>query len=180
MTRDLFPVVPAIAAAMVLAAPAGAAQVSGPNAEVLAVVDAAMTAGMAGDIARMFAQYAPDCVFADEFAPFFWSGPGALGRYLMSGGRMYLETQHRDDKPVFGPARFVYVSGDRAFVVEQVKGSATVRGKPYQQAGAFALSLARSGGVWKITSQTWTKASETLDPYRPGLAAKPSGQAAVK
>jgi ketosteroid isomerase-like protein len=165
MSRDLFPVVPAIAAAMVLAAPAMAAQTSGPNAEIAAVIDATTSAWTGGDIFKMRAQYAPDCVFTDEFEPFFWSGPGALYAYLMSGGRNYRQTQHVAGKAVFGPPRYIYVSGDRAFVVEPVSGSDTVRGKPYASEGAFAFSLRRIDGRWKITSQTWTKASETLNPY---------------
>jgi ketosteroid isomerase-like protein len=152
-------------ASAALAVPAFAAQTGGPNAEVTAVVDAALNAPLKGDMGRFRAQYAPDCVFADEFAPFLWTGPGAVDRWAMSGGRMYQETQHRDGKATFGPARYVYVSGDRAFVVEPVKGEATVRGRPYAQDGAFAFSLARIDGRWKITSQTWTKASETSNPY---------------
>ncbi len=155
----------AAAAIAVVTAQAQAAQTSGPNAEVTAVVDAAMAAGMAGDMPRLIAQYAPGCAFVDEFAPFFWSGPSAIQDYFAAGGRMYQETQHKDDKPVFSPPSYVYVSGDRAFVVEKVRGTATVRGKPYAQAGAYAFTLARIGGRWKISSQTWTKAHETMNPY---------------
>ena len=155
----------AMAATALLASPARAAQISGPNPEVQAAVDAAMSAGMAGDMVKLHAQYAPDCVFVDEFAPFRWAGPNALDRYLMSGGRMYQETEHRDGKVIFGAPTFVYVSGDQAFLVEPVSGNATVRGRPYAQQGAFAFSLARIEGRWKITSQTWTKAGETLNPY---------------
>jgi ketosteroid isomerase-like protein len=148
-----------------LASPALAAQTSAPNAEVQAAVDAAMGAGMAGDVVKLSEHYAPDCVFADEFAPFFWSGPNALGRYVMSGGQMYQETQHKDGKVAFSPPSFVYVSGDRAFVVEAVSGTAMVRGKPYAQQSSFAFALARTDGRWKIISQTWTKASESSNPY---------------
>jgi ketosteroid isomerase-like protein len=132
---------------------------------VQAVVDAAMTAGMAGDVSRMREQYAPDCVFVDEFAPFFWAGPGALDAYLTSGGRMYQETQHVPGKTTFSPPTYLYISGDRAFVVEPVSGAGTVRGKPYILQGVFVFSLARKGGGWKITSQTWTKTGESMNPY---------------
>ena len=145
--------------------PALAAQRSSPDPEVIAVVDKALNAPLNGDMAGFRDQYAPDCLFVDEFAPFLWTGPGALDRWLMSGGQMYQETQHQDGKASFGPARYVYVSGDQAFVVEPVEGEATVRGKPYAQKGAFAFSLVRTGGRWKITSQTWTKVSETANPY---------------
>ena len=155
----------AAASIAVLAARAEAAQAGGPNPEVEATVDAALRAAMVGDIPKLVAAYAPGCVFVDEFAPFFWSGPDAMRDYFTAGGRMYQETQHRDDKPVFSPASYVYVSGDHAFVVEKVSGTATVRGKPYAEEGAFAFSLARIDGRWKITSQTWTKSRENLNPY---------------
>ncbi len=155
----------AVASASALSIGAQAAQVSGPDPEVMATVTAALDAGIAGDIGRMRDQYAPDCTFIDEFAPFLWTGPGALGGYLASGGRMYQETRRRDGKVTLEPPAFVYVSGDSAFVVEPLSGAATVGGKPYVQRGAFAYTLARTAGRWKITSQTWTKASESLNPY---------------
>ena len=148
-----------------LTASAGATQTSGPNPEVVAAVDAAMKASMSGDIPALAAQYAPGCTFADEFAPFFWSGPDAMRDYFIAGGRMWRETRHKDDKAVFAPPSYVYVSGDRAFVVQTVSGTATVRGKPYSEAGAFAFALARIDGRWKIISQTWTKSRENMDPY---------------
>jgi len=155
----------AAASMALLTVQASAAQTSGPNAEVTATVDAALQAGTTGDMAKLVAQYAPDCTFTDEFAPFFWSGPGAIQGYFAAGGRMYQETQHKDDKPVFSPATYVYVSGDRAFVVEKVSGTANVHGKPYSSEGAFAFALARTQGGWKIISQTWTKTGETMNPY---------------
>ena len=156
----------AIAATAALTGQALAAQSSGPDPEVLATIDAAMQAGVKGDIPALAAHYAPGCTFADEFAPFFWSGPGALQAYLTAGGRMYQETRHKDDKAVFAPASYVYVAGDRAFVVEKVSGTASVRGKSYSEQGAFAFVLARMDGRWKIISQTWTKSGEGFDPYK--------------
>ena len=156
----------AAASLAVFAARAQAAQPSGSAAEAVATVDAALKASVGGDIPNLVAQYAPDCTFADEFAPFFWSGPGAIQDYFAAGGRMYQETEHKDGQTVVSPPSYVYVAGDRAFVVEKVSGSATVHGKPYSQEGAFAFVLARTGGRWKIISQTWTKSHETLDPYR--------------
>ncbi len=154
------------AALLALSTRAVAAQSSGPNAEVLATIDAALRAGQTGDIRELRDQYAPDCIFSDEFAPFLWVGPDAIDSYLASGGRMYQETQHGDGKTTLSPPAFVYVSAGRAYVVEPLNGTATVRGKPYALQGAFAFTLARIDGRWKITSQTWTKTSETMNPYQ--------------
>lgn len=160
-----FHLVLAAAASLALAAPALAAQTSGPDPDVLTTVDAALQAGVAGDMPRMLDQYAPDCTFVDEFAPFLWSGPNAIQAWLASGARMYQETRHGDGKTTFSPPSFVYESGERAFVIEPLGGTATVRGKPYAVQGAFTFTLARIDGRWKITSQTWTKTSESLNPY---------------
>ena len=154
-----------LTASMALGSRAFAAQTSGPNAEVLATVAAALDAGQSGDMRRLRDQYAPDCTFIDEFAPFFWAGPNAIDGYLASGARMYQQTQHGDGKTTVEPAAFVYASGDRAFVVEPLSGTATVRGQPYAVRGAFTYTLTRIGGRWKITSQTWTKTSESMNPY---------------
>ena len=144
---------------------AGAAQTSGPNPQVMATIDAALAAGQSGDIRRLRDQYVPDCTFIDEFAPFLWTGPNAVDGYFASGARMYQETQHGDGKTTVSPPAFVYVSGDRAFVVEPLSGTATVRGKPYSEQGSFAYTLIRIDGRWKITSQTWTKTQESMNPY---------------
>ena len=148
-----------------LATPAAATQTSGPDPGVMATVEAALKAAKAGDMRAMSEQYAPDCTFIDEFAPFLWAGPNALGGYLASGGRMYQETRHKDGAMTISPPAYAYGSGDHAFVVEPVSGTATVRGRPYEVHGAFAFTLARTEGRWKITSQTWTKSSETQNPY---------------
>jgi uncharacterized protein (TIGR02246 family) len=155
------------AAAMMLAlsTEAVAAQTSGPNAEVQATVEAALTAAQAGDLQRLQAQYAPDCVFVDEFAPFRWSGPNAIENYLASAAHMYRETQHGGVKMTASPPRYIYVSGDDAYVIEHLSETATVKGKPYDSAGSLVFTLTRIDHVWKITSQTWTKTSENMNPY---------------
>ena len=157
-------------AATVVAAmttPALAGQISGSDPSVMATVTAALDAGQSGDIRTLRDQYAPGCVFIDEFAPFLWDGPNAIDGYFASGARMYRETQHQDGKTTIKPPSFIYVSGDRAFVVEPLSGTATVRGAPYVQQGSFAFTLARAEGRWRITSQTWTKANESGNPYAP-------------
>ncbi len=165
MTRNHIVSIAAAILAALTASAACAAQTSGPNPEVMATVTASLDAAQTGDIARLRDQYAPDCVFVDEFAPFLWQGPHAIDGYFASGYRMYQETQHKDGKTTVDPPAFVYVSGDRAFVVEPLGGTSTVRDKPYSQKGSFAFTLARIDGRWKITSQTWTKSSESMNPY---------------
>ncbi len=151
--------------AVCLAPSSFAAQVTGRDPAVLATVDAALSAAQSGDIARLRDQYAPDCVFVDEFAPFRWTGPNALDAYMASAGQMYQETQHGEVRMNVSPPAYVYVSGDAAYVAEPLSEKATVRGQPYESTGVLTFTLARTGQGWKITSQTWTKASENTNPY---------------
>ena len=149
-----------------LLSPPAAAAEHDPKAEVAATVDAVLKAGQAGDMQALRDLYAPDCTFIDEFAPFLWSGPHAIDSYFASGFQMYQQTQHMNGKTTLSPPAFVYVAADRALVVEPLSGTATVHGKPYSLQGAYAYTLARIDGRWKITSQTWTKTTENRDPYR--------------
>ena len=94
MTRTrLVSIAAAILAA--LATPAVAAQVSGPDPQVMATVDAALGAGLSGDIGKLRDQYAPGCTFIDEFAPFLWTGPNAIDGYLASGSIVVLPSACR-------------------------------------------------------------------------------------
>ncbi|MGH7009649.1 MAG: nuclear transport factor 2 family protein, partial [Caulobacteraceae bacterium] len=108
------------AAAAILALPAFAAEPAGAKAEVAATVAAALDAGRAGDIRKLQEEYAPDCVFVDEWAPYLWTGPGAFERYMVSGARMFRETQRHDIAITSDPPSFVYVSADHAWLVERV------------------------------------------------------------
>ena len=164
MKPDSPPLIAALSA-MALAGAAAAVPVAGPDPRVVATIQAVIEAGQKGDIASLGRLYAPDCTFVDEFAPFLWTGPGSVSAYFTSGARMYQQTQHKDDRITAGPPAFIYVSDDRAFVVEPLGGTANVGGKPYASRGAYAFSLSRIDGRWMITSQTWTKASESRNPY---------------
>lgn len=150
---------------LVAPASAYASQSSRQDSEVLAVVDAALDAAKAGDISRLRLQYTADCTFVDEFSPFLWSGEGALDAYLLSAGQMYQETHHGDVVMTRGAPKFSYVSQDRAYVVEPMTETSSIGGKPYESTGTLTMVLVRVAGVWKIKAQTWTKTSETRNPY---------------
>ena len=150
---------------MVLTNEAIAAQSGNQGGEVMATVNAALRAAQFGDVRKLRNQYAAGCVFIDEFAPFHWSGPNAIDDYLASAARMYKETQHGEVRMTVRPPTYVYVSGDDAYLVEPLSEKATVRGKVYKSAGFLTFTLARINYVWKITSQTWSKTSENMNPY---------------
>jgi ketosteroid isomerase-like protein len=157
---------PVVVATLVsLTSHASAVQKSGRDPEVEATVQVALNAAQSGDIKTLRNQYASDCVFVDEFAPFRWSGPKALDAYFASAARMYQETHHGNVKMNVGRPTYIYVAGNQAYISEPLTETATLRGKPYNSAGSLTFTLSRIDHVWKITSQTWVKVSETSNPY---------------
>jgi hypothetical protein len=152
-------------ASLVLTNEAIASQRGHSDAEVMATVDAAVSAAQSGNLRKLRDQYATDCVFIDEFAPFHWSGPNAIDNYLASAARMYKQTQHGDVRMTVRPPIYVYVSGDDAYLVEPLSEKAIIRGKAYKSTGFLTFTLARISHVWKITSQIWSKTSENMNPY---------------
>jgi ketosteroid isomerase-like protein len=153
------------AAILVLISETAAAQTSGQQTEVLAVVRAALSAAQSGDQKDLRDKYADDCVFIDEFAPYRWSGPNAIDGYFASAAKMYQETQHSDVSMTVGAAKYVYVTGDEAYVVEPLREQAKVKGRAYKSAGSLTFTLRRIGHAWKITSQAWSKTEENINPY---------------
>jgi ketosteroid isomerase-like protein len=167
MTRVRFVLVFSFTA-LVLTAEVAAAQNRNHDAAVVATVDTALRAGQSGDLKKLRDEYTPNCIFIDEFPPFHWSGLNAIDKYFASAVKMYKETQHSGVRMTIKPPKYIYVSGNNAYLVEPLSENATVRGKAYKSAGFLTFTLVKIGHVWKITSQIWTKTSENMNPYYHG------------
>lgn len=155
----------ALVVAVVPVSGAYAGQSAAPDAAVLAAVDATLSAAQSGDVKKLREEYLPGSTFVDEFAPFLWTGPGSLDAYFASAGEMYKETQMSDTKVSRSRPRYVYVSGKSAYVVVPLSVMAKVNGKPYTSTGSLSFTLQKTDSGWKIASQTWTKATENINPY---------------
>ena len=145
-----------------LVAPALAAA---PDGAVRKTVDAALDAAQSGNVAQLRAQYLPDCVFGDEFAPFYWSGPHAIDAYFASAARMYRDTKMTGTKVSHGAPTFVYAGADRAYVTVPLRVRAQAAGRPYAATGVLTFTLLKTAAAWKIASQSWTKETENISPY---------------
>ncbi len=141
---------------------AGIAADAGPQAAVLATVDAALDAAQSGDIKTMQTKYLPNCVFVDEFAPYQWN---SMDTYFASAGEMYQKTGMTDTKVTHGKPKFVYATATNAYVVIPLDVQAKVKGQPYKASGTLVFALQDTATGWKISMQTWAKATENISPY---------------
>ncbi len=141
---------------------AGIAADAGPQAAVLATVDAALDAAQSGDIKTMQTEYLPNCSFVDEFAPYQWS---SMDAYFASAAEMYKQTGMSGTKVSRGAPKFVYVTSTNAYVVVPLDVQAKVKGQPYRASGTLVFALQHTDAGWKISMQTWAKATENISPY---------------
>src|ERR1700761_602850 len=149
MSRKL---IAAVALAAAIFPFAGMAADAGPQGAALATVDAALDAAQSGDIKAMRTEYLPNCSFVDEFAPYQWSGTGAMDAYFMSAAEMYKQTGMTGTKVSRGAPNYVYATSTNAYVVIPLDVQATVKGKPYRASGALVFALQHTDAGWKISS----------------------------
>ena len=161
MSRKLIAAV-ALAAAIFPFAGIAADAGGGPEAAVLATVDAALDAAQSGDIKTMRTEYLPNCSFVDEFAPYQWS---SMDAYFASAAEMYKQTGMTGTEVTRGAPKFVYASSTSAYVVIPLDVQAKVKGQPYRASGTLVFALQHTDAGWKISMQTWAKATENISPY---------------
>jgi hypothetical protein len=125
----------------------------------------AFNAAASGNFKLFHDQYAASSAIADEFAPFEWIGRNAQDRWYADFGKTLSELKMTDTKIVLSEPKYLYVAGTRAYAVIPLNVTANIAGKPYNESGLLAITLRRSGGVWKIATQSWAKGPENFNPY---------------
>jgi ketosteroid isomerase-like protein len=142
-----------------LAAPAAAKSVA---AAVMAPISAMLAATNADKGAELAAYYTADAVVVDEFAPYAWTGPTAAAQWWAGVDKQMAQMGTKTIHAVAQPIKHYDVTGDSAYVVVPLSISYVVKGKPGHETGLFTLTLRRSGGTWKIATQTWATATSTM------------------
>jgi hypothetical protein len=131
----------------------------------LTPISASIAAINSGNMTGMKAQFTNAPTIVDEFAPFLWSGVAAQDRYASDFANVVTAFKMNNITMKLGTPLFNYVHGDRAYVVVPITVTAMLKGKPYSESGINSYVLTRSGGTWRISAQTWTKRSESSNPY---------------
>jgi ketosteroid isomerase-like protein len=128
----------------------------------MAPISAMLAATNANKIAGLDAYYTSDAVVVDEFAPYEWRG-GTAGTQWWTGVQKESAKMHATS--VVATAQTVEhyaVAGDAAYVVVPLKISIELAGKTGLETGLLTVTLRRSGGRWKIVTQTWGTSTSTL------------------
>ncbi len=146
-----------IAASLVAwALPASAA----PN-PVLAPIVAAMKAANAGDRAGLIALFSADAVVVDNFAPYRFTSPNGVGKWYDGFGADAVASHATDGVITIKPPRYLHVHADRAWAVVPTNYRYQLRGTPALETVTLVFTLSRLNGVWKITTMSWSEASDS-------------------
>lgn len=102
----------------------------------------------------------------ENFAPFLFCGPDAQERWE-AGFRAH-EAQSAESGLVaqFGQAYDLRESGNRAYFSLPTTWTGLTHGHRFEEHGAWAFVLERSGASWKILSYGWGVTSYTESPAR--------------
>jgi ketosteroid isomerase-like protein len=131
-------------------------------AAVMAPINAMLAATNADKGTELAAYYTPDAVVVDEFAPYVWTGPTAASQWWAGVDKQIAQMGTHTIHAAAQPIKHFDVTGDSAYVVVPLYISYAVKSKPGHETGLFTLTLRRSGGAWKIATQTWATATSTM------------------
>jgi ketosteroid isomerase-like protein len=152
----------AVVVAAALLCPAAPASAAPPlPAAVFAPIGAWVKMANAGDRAGLIALFTADGSSVDNFAPYRFAAPNGAAHWY-DGFVADADAQRETDGIIsIRPPTFFHVTGDRAWAVVPTRYRYTLRGTPELETGSLVFTLARTGGVWKLTSMSWSQASDT-------------------
>lgn len=149
----------AIAAAMLTPAIAHAAAPAQPPAEMLRAAYAVADASATVNAGLFKTAMTSNPTIVDEFAPYAWTGAGAIDRYTAALKAWLSANGLADLRVVIDTPRYWDVSGDRAWMSLPATFIYNAGGKANAEAGAYAMVFVRTGGHWRISSWAWSTIS---------------------
>ena len=162
MIKRLFAVVLACLSSIV-AATAHADAAAAPPAEAVRAAYAVANADAHADAGLLKSVMTSSPTIIDEFAPYQWTGTGAIDRYTTALKAWLAAGGLTDLRVVAEAPRFWDVSGDRAWLVLPAVFTYEIGGKGNAESGVYAFVFTRTGGHWRVSSWAWatTAAAET-------------------
>ncbi|HEX9895721.1 MAG TPA: nuclear transport factor 2 family protein [Gemmatimonadales bacterium] len=152
MQKTLF----AVAAALLLHAPAAVAQ----KTEVMAVVRQFIDGFNKGDVASALVTCADQTSIIDEFPPYEWHGSGSCAKWAEDFDAYAKKSGMTGPVVTLTTPKHVNVEGDRAYVVVPSSFEFTQNGKPVKQTGAtLTAALQKTAAGWRITGWSWSTGS---------------------
>lgn len=125
-----------------------------PPSAVMQPIDAVIAAVNADRAAAMDANFSPDAVVVDDFAPYAWRGASAASRWWSALDRAGAKVGFGHFHAVAFPIKYFDVSGDGAYVVVPLRIAYVLKGRPKVQTGLWTFTLRRAARDWKIQTVT--------------------------
>lgn len=142
------------ALALALATPAYA----DPGADATAALTAALDKFNGGDVPAFFAAHEDNASITDEFAPFYWSGPGTIQRW----GEDYMKDAAKrgisDGHMAYGKPLHVESTADAAYIVLPTTYSFKQAGQKMAGVGSMTFVMHNGASGWKIANWTYSGA----------------------
>ena len=154
-----FPLCVAVAIAVGVASPAGAA----PADNALSALRTWLDKFNAGDMAAFFAGHADNPTIIDEFAPYAWTGPKASQDWAQSfaaDAKAHAITEPHMDYAA--PIR-AESDGKAAYVVLPTVYRCTQNGRSVSAAGTMTFVMVHQGQDWKIARWTYSAPAPAQD-----------------
>ncbi len=140
--------------------PFSTADAATPPAPLLAVIRGVIAAANANNAAKVGSYFERESVVVDSFPPYVWKGANAGGRWW--GDVATYDAAHQATlQASIGTIEFTDVSVSDAYVAVPLTITTEAKGKRRVQTGLWALTLHRTGGIWRISSAAWATETST-------------------
>jgi ketosteroid isomerase-like protein len=144
-------------AVVLVAAPAAPARAA-ETEDVMTTVIHFVEAFNQGDAKAAAATCADDMAILDEFPPFEWHGPGAIGTWFKAYDADAKKSGITAGIVTVGEARHLDLAGDRAYVVADANYAYKKKGVAIKEVGStFTVTLHKTAAGWRITGWAWAK-----------------------
>lgn len=131
-----------------------AAAATTPPAGALAAINGFVAATNLNNAAKVQSYLTSDAVVVDESAPFIWRGARAGTAWWT-----HIQSRLRGaalSASASAPTEFnTDPAGSSAYAVVPMRISVSAKGKTHLETGLLAMTLRRTGSVWKITTVSW-------------------------
>ncbi len=139
-----------VSAVLAFGAPALAAEDA-----VLEPIHGFIQASNANDLTHLSKYFTATPSLVDEFAPYHWSGPGAVQAWA-SGIAAASKQGMTDALLDYGPPRLIQHQGRHAYVVAPCTVSFKMKGKAQRETGVLTFALDRTSRGWRIAAMAWS------------------------
>ena len=134
----------------------------GPNAEMMAPIEAVRRFMSSGDETGLAQAFVSDgVVILENFPPFLFTGVQAVAQWkegFSSHARRHGLTELESE---FGEAQDFTLDGGSAFFTLPTRWRGLSHGRPFEESGGWAFVLARADGGWRIRSYAWAVTSKS-------------------